>query len=344
MFIIGAGVVGTTLAARLLRVGVPVVGLHGRRSDLSKAASAASGVLASSGELPAAGLHLRRADHRRARHAHPGDRPAAARRQAPAHEQVVLHASGSRPAGEVLAPAKGQVAGVGTMHPLIAVTDSPGSVENLAGRRLRRRGRSRGRPPRPPAGEVHGRHAAGAEARDDAALPRGGGHGLELRGGAGRRRPLAAGGRRASPRRTPLPALWPLMASAVRNLKEIGLPGALTGPVARGDVVSVERHLEALAARAPEHARRLPAPRPRGPAPGPQAGARPGREGGPAAGEAVRADAGPPQYRPRRGIRARDANGSRADRPRLPRETARSVAAQESWASRPARRRRRGRR
>ena len=48
-----------------------------------------------------------------------------------------------------------------------------------------------------------------------------------------------------------LTALWPLMTSAVRNLKEIGLPGALTGPVARGDVVSVERHLEALAARAP---------------------------------------------------------------------------------------------
>ena len=51
-----------------------------------------------------------------------------------------------------------------------------------------------------------------------------------------------------------LKALWPLMASAVDNLKEIGLPGALTGPVARGDVVSVERHLKALSAKAPEHA------------------------------------------------------------------------------------------
>ena len=43
----------------------------------------------------------------------------------------------------------------------------------------------------------------------------------------------------------------PLMTSAVRNLVEIGpARRALTGPVARGDVGSVERHLEALAARA----------------------------------------------------------------------------------------------
>ena len=33
-----------------------------------------------------------------------------------------------------------------------------------------------------------------------------------------------------------LPALLPLMTSAVRNLVEVGLPSALTGPVARGDV------------------------------------------------------------------------------------------------------------
>jgi predicted short-subunit dehydrogenase-like oxidoreductase (DUF2520 family) len=50
-----------------------------------------------------------------------------------------------------------------------------------------------------------------------------------------------------------LPALLPLMSSAVRNLVEVGLPGALTGPVVRGDAVSVERHLDLLAERSPEH-------------------------------------------------------------------------------------------
>src|SRR3954451_22746771 len=53
VFIIGAGVVGTTLAAKLLRAGVPVAGLHGRQTDLSEVASALAGVLGSSGEIPA---------------------------------------------------------------------------------------------------------------------------------------------------------------------------------------------------------------------------------------------------------------------------------------------------
>ena len=49
-----------------------------------------------------------------------------------------------------------------------------------------------------------------------------------------------------------LPALIPLMSSVVQNLSQLGLPGALTGPVERGDVSSVEQHLRILAARAPE--------------------------------------------------------------------------------------------
>src|SRR5204863_2652580 len=48
-------------------------------------------------------------------------------------DQVVLHTSGSLPAAEALAAARGKVAGVGTLHPLIAVTDAPGALENLAG-------------------------------------------------------------------------------------------------------------------------------------------------------------------------------------------------------------------
>ncbi len=49
-----------------------------------------------------------------------------------------------------------------------------------------------------------------------------------------------------------LPVLIPLLKSVVQNLAQLGLPGALTGPVERGDVSSVEQHLEALEARAPE--------------------------------------------------------------------------------------------
>lgn len=49
-----------------------------------------------------------------------------------------------------------------------------------------------------------------------------------------------------------LQALVPLLRGAVDNLDRLGLPDALTGPIARGDAGTVRRHLEALAARAPE--------------------------------------------------------------------------------------------
>ncbi len=47
-------------------------------------------------------------------------------------------------------------------------------------------------------------------------------------------------------------ALLPLLRGALNNLDRVGLPHCLTGPIARGDVGTVERHLAALSARAPE--------------------------------------------------------------------------------------------
>jgi predicted short-subunit dehydrogenase-like oxidoreductase (DUF2520 family) len=44
-----------------------------------------------------------------------------------------------------------------------------------------------------------------------------------------------------------LRALLPLVRGAVNNLETLGLPGALTGPISRGDVDTVRRHLVALA-------------------------------------------------------------------------------------------------
>jgi predicted short-subunit dehydrogenase-like oxidoreductase (DUF2520 family) len=38
----------------------------------------------------------------------------------------------------------------------------------------------------------------------------------------------------------------------MQSLSQQGLPGALTGPVSRGDVSSVEQHLRILAQRAPQ--------------------------------------------------------------------------------------------
>jgi predicted short-subunit dehydrogenase-like oxidoreductase (DUF2520 family) len=46
-------------------------------------------------------------------------------------------------------------------------------------------------------------------------------------------------------------ALLPLLRGTINNIDSIGLPDCLTGPVARGDVGTMERHLSALEARNP---------------------------------------------------------------------------------------------
>ncbi|MDX1762780.1 MAG: Rossmann-like and DUF2520 domain-containing protein [bacterium] len=43
-----------------------------------------------------------------------------------------------------------------------------------------------------------------------------------------------------------LPALMPLIQGTVRNLERVGVPKALTGPIARGDVKTIEGHLNAF--------------------------------------------------------------------------------------------------
>jgi len=134
VFIIGAGVVGTTLAAKLTRAGVPVAGLHGRQADLSDAGSALAGVLGSTGALPdiLSQSQVVIISVRDARIPEVAKRLADEKRLRP--DQVVLHTSGNHPAAEMLASVKKLVKGVGTLHPLIAVTDAPGTLENLASR------------------------------------------------------------------------------------------------------------------------------------------------------------------------------------------------------------------
>jgi predicted short-subunit dehydrogenase-like oxidoreductase (DUF2520 family) len=55
-----------------------------------------------------------------------------------------------------------------------------------------------------------------------------------------------------APRDRALPALVPLLRGAVENLEKKGLPGALTGPVVRGDAGVVSRQLDALSGDARE--------------------------------------------------------------------------------------------
>jgi len=49
-----------------------------------------------------------------------------------------------------------------------------------------------------------------------------------------------------------LEAMLPLIRGTVRNLERIGLPGALTGPISRGDAATMARHLKTMEELAPE--------------------------------------------------------------------------------------------
>lgn len=46
-------------------------------------------------------------------------------------------------------------------------------------------------------------------------------------------------------------ALMPLLQGTLSNIKNVGLPNCLTGPIARGDLGTINRHLESLSKQAP---------------------------------------------------------------------------------------------
>jgi predicted short-subunit dehydrogenase-like oxidoreductase (DUF2520 family) len=251
VFIIGAGVVGTTLAAKLLRAGVPVAGLHGRKADLSDVGSALAGVLGSTGDLPdiVSQSQVVIISVRDARIAEVARRLVDEKRLRP--DQVVLHTSGNHAAGEMLAAAKPHVKGVGTLHPLIAVTDAPGTLENLAGAYFGVEGDSTatrtaknlvrkmgGRPLNLTAENMSLYHAAAVMASNYVVALADLARGLLVSAGVADEDSVSA--------------LVPLMTSAVRNVAEVGLPAAMTGPAVRGDVGSIERHIAALEARSPD--------------------------------------------------------------------------------------------
>jgi len=159
--------------------------------------------------------------------------------------QAVVHCSGALPAQEVLAPAAAAGAHVGGLHPLQSFADVETAIEYLPGSYF------------------------GVEADDvlkpalNAIVAGMGGHILPIS-------PADKTLYHASaviacnyvvgifgvavrllqnlgiPERDAEAALLPLLESTVHNLRAVGLPEALTGPLARGDVGTLERHIRAL--------------------------------------------------------------------------------------------------
>lgn len=158
------------------------------------------------------------------------------------HEgQIVAHCAGALDLS-ALAAAASRGAAIGSMHPLCAIASPETSFAGIhaaiagdekAGDFLQQLARAIGMTPFDLNGVDRARyHAAAALAANG--LMALAAQSAELFASCG-----------LAPKQA-LTALLPLMRSAIVALDQKGLPGALTGPIARGDAQVVERHLAAL--------------------------------------------------------------------------------------------------
>jgi predicted short-subunit dehydrogenase-like oxidoreductase (DUF2520 family) len=244
-FIVGAGPVATALAGALRLGGVPVLGLWARRAAPARLAGSIAGVAAFSSAPPDLLLETEVVI-------------LAVRDQVITEvaqmllgtglintRHVLLHCAGAASARELLGPVADRVAGIGTLHPLSAIADGKISMRALKGTVFGVEGDDAGRTTAgklvaaisgivlPLDGtQMASYHAAAALASNylvaaiDAAAA-----------------VLASAGVAAD---KAAQALIPLAEGALRNIAAHGTTGGLTGPVRRGDLATVTRHLEAI--------------------------------------------------------------------------------------------------
>jgi len=244
-FIAGAGPVATALAGALRLGGVPVLGLWARRAAPARAAGSTAGVAAFSSAPPDILLET--------------EIVILAVRDSAITEvaqmllgtglinkrHVLLHCAGAASAKELLGPVAGQVAGIGTLHPLSAIADGKLAMRALKGTVFGVEGDGVGRLAASKlvaamsgvvlaldGTQMAAYHAAAALASNyivstlDAAAA--------VLAGTGVAPDKAA------------QALIPLAEGALRNIATRGTTAGLTGPVRRGDAVTVGRHLDAI--------------------------------------------------------------------------------------------------
>jgi predicted short-subunit dehydrogenase-like oxidoreductase (DUF2520 family) len=234
--LIGPGRAGTTVALGLLELGWEVVGVGGRAPDAPSTTSAAA-CLASRPALVSevargAALVLVATPDRAIEQvlltAEPAIEPGA----------LVVHLAGSHGVG-VFAPLLERRTGVrvGALHPLQSFPSTSAGLERLAGAWAAVAGdpavsdlaRSLGLRPFELAEADRGRYHAAAVIASN--------HLVAL---------LGQVDRLASSCGVPFEAFAPLVASSVANAFALGPADALTGPVARGDLATVEQHLRDL--------------------------------------------------------------------------------------------------
>ena len=242
---IGAGTTGTALAVRLSQKGCPVVAVSSR--TLSSAQKLAGlvpncGVCHTAQEVAeAAGLVFITT---------PDDVIARVCSEVQWYEgQSVVHCSGAHSV-DVLEPARRLGAAVGSFHPLQTFADVDQAIENLPGSTF----------------ALEAREPLLSTLKELTSLLNG--NWVELKPGdkvlyhaaavfacnylvtlvnlaLDLWQDLGVSSKEATR------ALLPLLRGTINNIDNIGLPDCLTGPVARGDSGTIERHLSALEARSP---------------------------------------------------------------------------------------------
>jgi predicted short-subunit dehydrogenase-like oxidoreductase (DUF2520 family) len=244
--IIGAGAVGTALGAALHRAGWPVVAVgsrdEARRARFRELVPTARGFAEAAPVLDEAELIIV---------AIPDDAiPALAGELRLYGGQALVHTSGVLGA-EALEPARAAGTQIGAFHPLVAFADTERAIAALRGATIAIEGDDElasllaemaealgASPVRLAPGSKGAYHAA-------AVLAAGGFVALldaiaELAGAAGLDEEGA------------LAIYGGLIEQTLSNARALGIRAALTGPMTRGDVGTLERHLDALARLAPD--------------------------------------------------------------------------------------------
>lgn len=244
--IIGPGKVGTAVGILAARAGLSVVAVGGSSADKTQAAAEriGPGVRACSGDeaAGAGGLVLLTV---------PDDAIEGLCRElsaagAFAHGAIVAHCSGAL-GSDVLAIAREACrCAVGSMHPLQTFPTAESALERLPGAYCFCEGDARAvemlEELARAVGATPARIDGGAKALYHAAAVTACNYLTALVDAA-----VAMCAEAGIDRATALAALGPLSTATMENVAAMGPADALTGPIARGDVGTVRRHLEALA-------------------------------------------------------------------------------------------------
>jgi predicted short-subunit dehydrogenase-like oxidoreductase (DUF2520 family) len=163
--------------------------------------------------------------------------------------QAMIHTSGALDA-DVLAPAMAAGTQVGAFHPLVAFADTERAVAALHGATVAIEGDDQLASLLAEMAERIGAHpvrlAAGSKAAYHAAAVLAAGGFVALLDA------IAELGRVAGLDEAGSLAIYgPLIEGTLGNARALGIRAALTGPIARGDVGTLDRHMAALAAHAP---------------------------------------------------------------------------------------------